>query len=189
MSPITTYPQFFGFGSLVNAKTHSYPVQGAARVSGWQRRWVSTPLREQAFLSVQRCDGVSIQGLMAAVPGADWAALDEREVGYARIALEPKDVSQANDWDFPLAGLALYQVTDAMRLKDENQPIMLSYLDTVIQGYWQVFGEQGARDFFSSTTSWDRPIQDDRAKPLYPRHQVWDEAVIRLVDEELTRLS
>ena len=189
MTSPATYPQFFGFGSLVNAKTHAYPVQGHARVSGWQRVWVSTPLRKQAFLSVQRNASVPIQGLMAAVPNADWAALDEREIGYARIALDASEVSDGQDWQFPAAGLALYQVTKDMSLNGEKQPILLSYLDTVIQGYWQVFGEQGARDFFASTASWDRPIQNDRTAPLYPRHQVWDAAVPKLVDQELTRLS
>jgi len=78
-------PWFFGYGSLVNRATHRYPLAQTATLNGWRRVWVRTGLRDVVFLSIHPAEGHSIDGLIATVPGADWAALDQREHGYARI--------------------------------------------------------------------------------------------------------
>ena len=76
---------FFGYGSLVNRATHSYPQAQRARLHNWRRVWVRTAMREVVFLSIHPAPGADIDGLIAAVPGADWTALDAREAGYDRI--------------------------------------------------------------------------------------------------------
>ena len=78
-------PWFFGYGSLVNCATHDYPQAQTATLNGWRRVWVRTALRDVVFLSIHHAPGHSIDGLVAAVPDADWAALDLREGGYARL--------------------------------------------------------------------------------------------------------
>lgn len=71
-----------------------------------------------------------IQGLIAAVPNADWAALDERETGYRRIPSAGK-VSHGGD---PSTDIAHYAVATEDMLMEGDQAILLSYLDVVIQG-------------------------------------------------------
>jgi hypothetical protein len=48
-------------------------------------------------------------------------------------------------------------------------PVLLSYLDVVVQGYLQEFDEAGVAHFFDTTDGWDAPLLDDRTHPHYPR--------------------
>ena len=166
-------PSFFGYGSLVNRATHSYPDVAPTRVRGWMRAWQGTSLRELAFLTAVPVDGAEISGLVARVPGADWAALDERERAYAR---HPITVAGRSD-------VAIYAV-EPRHCEDAEHPILLSYLDTVVQGFLAEFGEAGARDFFATTRNWHLPLVDDRAAPIYPRATVLTAAEQDFVDRE-----
>lgn len=161
-------PYFFGYGSLVNTATHIYERHHPARLTGWRRVWRHTPIRDMAFLTAEPFEGVWIDGLIAAVPGADWAALDTRETGYDRVA-----VAGGIDHDAKEAGeIAVYTIPEGKHGPTEDQrPILLSYLDVVVQGYLQVFGQDGGHHFFETTAGWDGPILNDRDAPLYPRAQ------------------
>lgn len=174
---------FFGYGSLVNTRTHAYPDARPARLSGWRRVWRGTPLAAQAFLSVEPAD-TAIHGLVAAVPGADWAALDAREHGYDR-----QGVVSGIAHDLPAhAAVQVYAVPERHHLPDDRSPILLSYLDVVVQGFVHQFGEDGASHFFDTTADWDRPVIDDRAAPIYPRHQRLSAAERDMVDRHLATL-
>ncbi len=178
-------PYFFGYGSLVNTKSHDYPDPRPATLNGWRRAWVATPRFGVVLLTGVRAPEHSIQGLIAAVPGADWAALDARESGYARVA-----ASHAVDHDHPLQpDIAVYSVAPEHQLERDSHMILLSYLDVVVQGFHEVFGETGVKAFFDTTDGWDTPIVNDRADPIYPRHQVLTNAQTALVDDHLDRLS
>ncbi|KUP90634.1 gamma-glutamylcyclotransferase family protein [Tritonibacter horizontis] len=161
-------PHFFGFGSLVNTATHVYGNTRPARLQGWRRTWVHTGDRSQAFLSVTPTEGHAIDGLIAAVPDGDWAALDEREIGYVRVDV----TAQVGHDMLPAPQISLYQVPQDSQGTDTGlHPILMSYLDVVLRGYTEVFGQEGAQAFMTSTDGWETPILDDRADPLYPRHQ------------------
>ncbi|MEY8843070.1 gamma-glutamylcyclotransferase, partial [Cribrihabitans sp. XS_ASV171] len=67
-------------------------------------------------------------------------------------------------------------------------PILLSYLDVVVQGYLRVFGVDGADRFFATTDGWESPILDDRAEPRYPRHRRLKDEERAFVDDRLSRL-
>lgn len=181
-SKIMNDPYFFGYGSLVNRKTHSYPDAVAAEVRGWRRSWRGTKLRELAFLTAEPDSGGRIVGLIAAVPGADWSALDVREAAYARHRVE--QMTHAHDRD---VSVQIYAVEEAQTAAGQH-PILLSYLDTVIQGFLTEFGEDGARDFFDDTSGWHMPILDDRADPIYPRATQMTRAERAFVDENLIRV-
>jgi hypothetical protein len=170
---------FFGYGSLVNRATHNYPNAKAATLTGWRRAWVHTAVRPLAYLSVIRDSSCSIQGLVAEVPGGDWAALDAREYGYTRHAdTVPHDTS-------PLP-VHIYAVpAAAARAPVAAHPILLSYLDTVIQGFLREYGPQGAAHFFETTTGWNAPILNDRVAPRYPKAQSLTDAERAVVDEGL----
>lgn len=179
-------PHFFGYGSLVNANTHIYDQTHPATVSGWQRRWRHTTLRDLAYLTVEPAPDVQIDGLIAKVPDADWAALDLRETGYTRSALDP----QALRHDAGPVAVQMYQTDPQITAAPSvTHPVLLSYLDVVVQGFLQVFGEDGVARFFDTTQGWDAPILNDRSNPIYPRHQPLSAEETELVDHHLSLLS
>lgn len=171
-------PSFFGYGSLVNLATHDYPNARKATLPGWRRIWCHAKTRPVAFLSVHQAPG-AIQGIIADVPGADWAALDAREHAYQR-----HDVSGVLD-----GHTAIYQADPAKTVPPSTRhPILLSYLDVVVQGFLQQYGEQGVAEFFASTDGWG-PIKDDRADPYYPRFQTLSPQERALVDHHVSALG
>lgn len=174
---------FFGYGSLVNRDTHDYPESRPARLRGWRRRWRHTKLRDLAYLSAERCKGAEIDGLIAMVPGGDWAALDARERAYDRVVLAEDEIRH----DHPAARrVRIYRTRAGQDAPPSmRHPILLSYIDTVAAGYHALFGAEGARAFFATTEGWDAPVRDDRAAPVYPRAVAPGAALRRLVDTAL----
>ncbi|MFY0635477.1 MAG: gamma-glutamylcyclotransferase [Vannielia sp.] len=176
---------FFGYGSLVNRATHANAPSFPARLNGWRRVWKSTVLREVAFLSAEPCEGAVIEGLVAHVPGGDWAALDLREMAYGRHEVSALCEHGAGD-----VRVEVYAVTaDHAAAPDVAHPVLLSYVDTVVQGFTDVFGEAGALGFFASTVGWPPEVVDDRAAPVYPRATQVSAAERAFVDEGLRRMG
>ena len=169
---------FFGYGSLVNLTTHDYPDARPATLTGWRRVWKGTHLRQVAYLSVEPSPEGTLHGVVAAVPNNDWAALDAREAAYDRI-----DISHAVT--AAQATTVIYHVSPTHIAPDGAHPILMSYLDVVVQGFLQLYGHDGVRHFFDTTDGWHLPVLDDRAAPLYPRHRRLDYAERRLVDTNL----
>lgn len=183
-------PFFFGYGSLVNRRTHSYENAQPARLTGWRRAWRASPLRAVCYLTVVRDEGSEIDGLIASVPGADWVALDQRERAYVRVPINGqtgngKVAHQAGEVD-----LAVYAIEPGAHLDPTREnPVLLSYLDVVVQGYHDVFGRAGVDHFFQTTDGWHAPIRNDRADPIYPRAQVTSDQQKDLVNGWLRDLS
>ena len=178
-------PYFFGYGSLVNRNTHSYPDARPARLDGWRRKWVRAEGRDIVYLSVVQDQSTRIDGLIAAVPGADWAALDQREYSYERHASGGAVVHDI----VPAPDIAHYAIPLEIAVDHGDHVILLSYLDVVVQGFLREFGTDGAARFFDTTEGWDTPILDDRAAPLYPRHQTLTPEETGVVDHHIDRLS
>ncbi len=181
-----TKPYFFGYGSLVNRATHNYEDAHPAHLKGWKRVWRHTNLRPVAYLTAVPDNSSSIDGLIAHVPDGDWAALDHRERAYDR-----KQVTEhvAHPKDHPL-DVAVYHVPCGKHgVPTEEHPILLSYIDVVVQGYLREFGEAGAHSFFQTTAGWEAPILDDRHDPIYPRHQSLTSDEKNFVDDRLNALS
>ena len=179
-------PYFFGYGSLVNRTTHDYVDIRPATAQGWRRLWRHTALRPFAILTAVPAPGTEIEGLIAAVPGADWQALDDREFAYDRVA---HGGAVLHDLSHP-AEIAIYTIPEDKHPRAEDlHPIQLSYLDVVVQGYLREFGEDGAERFFATTEGWDSPVLDDRAAPLYPRHRELAADEQAFVDAMLARLG
>ncbi len=177
---VTSVSEFFGYGSLVNLATHDYRNPRKATVQGWRRQWEYSRTRDLSFLSVTRDPETSIQGMIADVAGLGWAALDIREAAYRRLKLQSGEH----------VGVQIYQAhPDHIAPAVGNKPILLSYLDCVVQGFLEHFGEQGVTAFFDSTSGWERLVKDDRTAPIYPRAQPLSALEIKLVDKHLERLS
>lgn len=178
-------PFFFGYGSLVNRQTHDYPNCAPTKVRGWRRAWRRSGARRWCYLTAVPCDQTELWGLRAAVTGADWQALDLREAAYDRHLVPQSHSNAPAD-----AGLSIYAIAPAAQGKPQiDSPVLLSYLDVVVQGYLREFGPEGVTHFFETTEGWDAPILDDRAAPFYPRHQRLSDAERNLVDTELARVS
>jgi hypothetical protein len=177
---------FFGYGSLVNSQTHGYDECTPATVRGWKRSWFSSARREVSFLSVVPDPESAIQGLIASVPGGDWAALDVREGAYLRSPV-PSDALSCNLEQVP--PVQIYSANpDFVDPIESRKPILLSYIDVVVQGYLKVFGTDGVQSFFDTTLGWDTPIRNDRAQPVYSRAQSLTRAETALVDRHLADL-
>lgn len=162
------HPHFFGYGSLVNRHTHSFTPTHTARIKGWRRVWHRAPIRPAAFLSVVPDSSSEIDGLIAPVPNDDWAALDQREAAYDRIEVTDAVGHGAED----VRDISIYAIpAGASAPPDEDHPILLSYVDAVLQGYLHQYGEEGARRFVTTTEGWENAVMNDRAAPIYPRAQ------------------
>lgn len=168
--------RFFGYGSLVNRLTHDGIDIRRETVTGWKRTWAHAAGRPRSFLTVVPAPGATIDGLSAAVPDGDWTALDLREAAYVRAEVHP--------------GTAIYHLTPGTSARPSRAfPVVLSYIDVVIEGYLTEFGEDGVERFFSTTDGWDAPILDDRAHPQYLRHRDVGADVRHLVDRHLATLA
>ena len=166
---------FFGYGSLVNLLTHTYVNPRPTKIKGWKRIWVSSNIHDIAFLSVETCNSTQLQGMRASTENIGWDALDLRETGYNRQQVDNHDMQI-------YVGETKYINTSI------KNPILLSYLDCVIQGYYKHFGEDGVIDFFSSTKGWDHPIFNDRSSPKYPRATKLSKYEFELVDAHIQKL-
>lgn len=177
-------PHVFGYGSLVNARTLAGGTARPAILDGWRRAWCLTSLRPHSFLTVQRCPGARVEGVVAPVLLGDWPALDLREAAYGRHPVMPHgDAAMHGD-------VQVYAVRPDLSQGAEGRGgILLSYLDVVVQGYAQVFGAAGVARFFAETDRWDQPILNDRAAPRYVRHQRLSPGETALVDRHLAALS
>ncbi|MFN4058335.1 MAG: gamma-glutamylcyclotransferase family protein [Roseinatronobacter sp.] len=176
-------PFFFGYGSLVNRATHVYPDGHRATLTGWRREWRYAPDFGHTFLSVVPDAGSVIDGLIARVPGGDWAALDARETGYARHPVAQGALVHAAPFSVSVQVYAVPETASSRALGEV--PILRSYLDVVAAGFFAEYGADGVARFFASTTGW-ADIRDDRAAPLYPRAQVVLPEVSALVDAFIT---
>ncbi len=176
-------PHFFGYGSLVNRHTHDFPDARAATLRGWRREWRRPHALGRTFLSAAPDPSAEIDGLVARVPGADWAALDRRETGYRRHDLPPGALPAGAP---PAQVYAIAQADSSAA--DADHPIKLSYLDVVVEGFMTEFGRAGVERFFATTAGW-APVRDDRAAPEYPRARPVGAEVRILVDAQLAALG
>lgn len=181
-----TDPFFFGYGSLVNRATHGFTDAHPARLTGWRRVWRHTSLRPVAFLTAEPAPGTEIEGLVAHVPGDDWVALDAREHAYDRA---PVSGSVTHAVPRPIA-VQVYAIPEGKHGRpDAAHPVLLSYVDVVVQGYLREYGEEGVARFFATTAGWEAPILDDRAAPLYARPQKLDRDETALVNDWLREVG
>jgi len=179
------HPHFFGYGSLVNRNTHDFTPVHPSRITGWRRIWRRAAHRPAAFLSVIADTTAEIEGVIAPVPNDDWVALDAREYSYERIAVTDDVRHPATD----VRDISIYAIAPENAFRpDSDHPILLSYVDAVLQGYLREFGEAGAARFVDTTEGWDTPVRNDRGAPVYPRAQTLTKAERECVDDLLLRV-
>ncbi|MEM9032524.1 MAG: gamma-glutamylcyclotransferase family protein [Pseudomonadota bacterium] len=175
----------FGYGSLVNRRTHEYADTSPGRLSGWRREWRHTALRPVAYLTAVPDPASQIDGLVARVEAAEWTALDERERAYDRVlaqsvAPETSHAPKVQVYTIP---------SDKHAAPSTVNPVLLSYVDVVVQGFLDQFGTSGVARFFATTAGWEAPVADDRHNPVYGRAQTLTQAERAIVDQHLDALG
>ena len=176
---------YFGYGSLVNPHTlrTSYLDIVPATLKGWRRHWqtsVAEPNRGIALLSIHQQPHVDIHGMIVVDRLANLPAVDEREIGYERIALSPSDLVIQGNVNLP-DQLYVYVGIEEGGNREQGD-LLQSYLDAVLQGFALEYGDEGVRHFVETTIGFDRAIVADRDNPQYPRSVTLTESQQQLID-------
>ena len=184
----------FGYGSLVNRQTlpddaHSVRV----RVRGWRRAWRLTSRRSdrpRCTLTVVPDPDSEILGTVIAQPEHHEDALQQREMLYERQDLDASCVEwidgRPGTWPDPFihVGAAAHSGSG-----DADHPILLSYIETVMAGFLNTFGDNGPRHFVATTSDWHVPVLNDRHQPFYPRAKKLADCEQSLVDDLLREIG
>jgi hypothetical protein len=140
-------------------------------------------------LTVERCEGVELDGILLLENSENLERYDKREIGYRRERIEHERISIDSS---PEAGARLpdeYYVYTSERQHhrpgNDEFPILRSYVDCVLAGYLEVWGRSGTERFVESTQGWEAPILDDRAAPIYPRAVTLPRSDRQVIDEIL----
>ncbi len=178
----------FGYGSLVNRKTHDFAPSRPAEIKDWQRSWshrIRSSGQGASSLTITPAPGVSIKGLVSTVRPDQIAGLDAREAGYDLHTLPaPVFGGQLAKTD----PIHTYISADD-QIGDAEHPILQSYLDTVLLGFLREFAESGVTHFLDTTVGWQTPILKDRINPIYPRTTPLAADHADFFDQELKKLG
>ncbi|UES57315.1 gamma-glutamylcyclotransferase [Roseibium aggregatum] len=186
---------YFGYGSLVNIDTIPAGVEVTpGTLHGWVREWKvcgeSPDGQGRCALTVREKEGSRILGVMAREPKTRLAELELREKRYLKVEAVGGafrcDVSMRPGPD----ELFLFRAApEHCRWGTDKHPILQSYLDCVLAGFYRFWGEAGIDHFLETTEGWHVPVLPDRANPLYPRKIVLDPEVAKLIDSKLKDLG
>lgn len=196
MTPQSIY--YFGYGSLVNRDTRPTNEDAKdAHLRGWRRAWLHrvgnvqrpgvncTSLTIEPVESSTAGDQAGIDGVLVRLDTAELPALDARESGYERLCVSADcfDLPGSIDTDQIMVYRSL---PDNRHLAETEYPILKSYIDCVMAGYFNRFGDAGLRQMVKSTRGWERAILNDRASPYYPRHVALEPQQHRYFDHILS---
>lgn len=181
---------YFGFGSLVNKHTlrTSYVDIVPASLKGFSRHWQA---RSKTFdspvslLSIHEDAECTIKGMLVVDLLENLPLVDEREEGYSRHELSKSQLEVATSVDMP-DNLYVYIANEIEEAKDDGA-LLQSYLDAVMQGFRNEYGNEGVSHFVDTTKGFERSIMLDRANPLYPRSVSLCDEEISLFDSEIKR--
>ncbi|WP_208999923.1 hypothetical protein [Stappia sediminis] len=187
---------YFGYGSLVNRQTlspESTAVPG--ELQGWVREWRVTGKvagigTGACALTVRRQTGSAIRGVMVKEPASGLAALTKREIRYDRIDGIAPEFRPERPEDGVSGDAFLYQAKSRhYDWGSEDHPILQSYVDCVLAGFFDLWGESGIDHFLATTDGWHAPILADRADPRYARSVSLDRNLAALIDEKLAQIG
>lgn len=156
-----------------------------------ERAYDRLPLPEHALTPHEPAQGA--RGPSEQRPSRRGALPPGAERGRQSGSMDPRGAEQTagdgpaeRDRRPPIGRVHLYRArAEHVGPPTLRHPVLLSYLDVVVQGYRRWFGEDGVAAFFASTDGWDAPILNDRAAPRYPRHQPLSKDDREMVDHHL----
>ena len=182
---------YFGFGSLVNKDTlrTSYVDIFPATLKGYSRHWQARPttLFNSSFslLSIHADKSCNIQGMVVLDLLENLPLVDERETGYSRYKIERNQLDVSSDINLPNS-LYVY-IADEVAGAEDDGMLLQSYLDAVMQGFKNEYGDEGVSHFVDTTKGFERKINLDRSAPLYPRCVKISDEESSLFEKELKR--
>lgn len=182
---------YFGYGSLVNVETLSPQTNvRPGSLSGWVREWRirggNAAIGGVCSLTVTPEKGTEIRGVAASEPRRGLEALNRREWKYDRIEGVGKDFCCDERQSAGPPDMFLYRSKpEYLGWGDADHPILQSYIDCVLAGFFQFWGEEGVRHFIETTRGWHVPILADRAAPRYPRAVDLPPELGALIDDTL----
>ncbi|WP_417434226.1 gamma-glutamylcyclotransferase family protein [Hoeflea sp.] len=180
---------YFGYGSLVNRATLRTEVIAAvpARLAGWRRTWRPRPDMgptpgvvlpdglTPSLLTAHRAPGAAIDGMLVIDRAENLGAIDAREFRYHRRDISLAELEFHGGGSLDAAGIPREINLHVYEARIEHpqcagpSPILRSYLDAVMQGFYREFGADGVHRFVTETDAFHHPIHEDRHAPLYPR--------------------
>ena len=125
-----------------------------------------------------------IDGVVVEIPVSALPALDAREANYDRLALprEAFSLPEAVRADAVFA----YRTSEARRRDpDVDHPVLRTYVDCIMAGYLERFGEAGLEAWLATTDGWEAPLFDDREAPRYPRAVALPASLLARFDDRL----
>jgi len=183
---------YFGFGSLVNKHTLRTSFSGMvpARLKGYRRHWQArsdTLAEKVALLSIHEDASCEILGMVVIDNKTNLPAVDEREAGYTRTAISQTQLDILGDIKSDIAGVEMPEelyvyIADEVADVPDTGALLQSYLDAVMQGFRNEFGDDGARHFVETTDGFKRGLTRDREVPIYPRTVTLSKDEIELYD-------
>lgn len=188
---------YFGYGSLVNKNTlrTEYIATIPATLEGWQRMW-DIPAGNDfdghtvSLLTVRRnpartqllTQKISTKGVVV----FDWAQnlpqVDAREHNYHRHKISAKELGFDTLFDSLGHDFYVYEAIENTHITEPRPPMLHSYLDAVLQGFYHIYGPDGVHEFMTTTENFHTPILNDRNQPKYPRSVQLDDEERNLID-------
>lgn len=187
---MTQHHYIFGYGSLICKHSRALTTKQSRAatpvlVKGLERVW---SVRAPTFcaMGVQfRPDAECVGVLVPVKSSDDLARLDERELGYERVAVDNDNVTRVpfleeehyaeDEHDIVFENKSqihvwVYVPEDAYSAPpSQESPLVQSYVDTIMRGCLQ-YNEQFVVSFLQKTAGWHTPhYVDDRSRPIYPR--------------------
>ncbi|KAL3906737.1 MAG: hypothetical protein SGILL_009153, partial [Bacillariaceae sp.] len=190
-----TYDYIFGFGSIMNTSTHAPWLQkpGTSTTSssilpgavvtltqdfGYERLWnfrSSTGFTALGVSKTKSSQATEINGVLFRVSHEMMPGFDQREVGYEKVRIPLQHVradANAPEWFHHLGPddrLWLYvPLASYCKQADEHNPLLQSYVDTVLQGCLEWGGEKMAEEFIQTTGGWSSFFLNDTPSSRRP---------------------
>ncbi|MGF1700363.1 gamma-glutamylcyclotransferase [Photobacterium makurazakiensis] len=176
----------FGYGSLINhysrTRTGQTSEAVAVTVKGIERYWGKIDSRYSISPLVAMVGAGECNGVLVRVDDEALQCFDQRELGYQRIELEPNQIITSNEID-KHQPIWVY-VRPQHEPPCEVQPIMQTYVDTVLAGCLSI-SETFAKTFVQTTQGWHYPLENDRHQPKYGNHAGVEERHLDKIDQLL----
>jgi hypothetical protein len=166
----------FGYGSLISRDSRDISGESGksipVRISGIRRGWnLVIPRARAVALGAAQEAGVSCNGVIFSVGESEMPKFDDRELkhGYTKIALDRSWVSCPDGKPVPQGEIIAYASTTTVKDAPRDVPLVQSYIDVIMTGCLETFGETFAREFVRTTDGWDKVWDNDRLYPRYDR--------------------
>ncbi|OAN13734.1 hypothetical protein A3K86_14325 [Photobacterium jeanii] len=159
----------FGYGSLINDHSRQRTGQTGrampAMVNGFQRHWSKVDGSYKIAPLVLVPENGQSNGVIVEVDQQALAEFDRREHGYHRVKISPQDVD-LQQTNTSLEGDVWVYIKDEPHPPCVDQPIMQTYVDTVLAGCLAI-SDTFAEYFVHSTQGWHHAFENDRHQPKY----------------------